>query len=101
MQRSVQAVRTNPTLLIKHCSDVLSPVITAMMNCSFSTVIFSACQKHASVKPLLKKPSSDPFDLKSYRPVSNLTFISKFLERFAVKRFHKHASEHCLLPVHR
>jgi len=32
--------------------------------------------------------------------VSNLTFISKFLERFTVKRFHEHASEHCLFPVH-
>jgi len=36
------------------------------------------------VKPLLKKPSMDPFDMKSYCPVSNLTFIGKFLERFAV-----------------
>ena len=71
-----------------------------MMNCSFTTAIFPACQKHAIVKPLLKKPSFDPFDMKSYRPVSNLTFIGKFLECFAVKRFHEHASAHCLFPVH-
>ena len=89
-----------PTWLIKQCSDVLSPVIAAVINCSFSTATFPACHKHASVKPLLKKPSSDPFDLKSYRPVSNLTFISKFLEHFAVKCFHEHASEHSLFSVH-
>ena len=97
--RSVQAVwtKSGPNLAD---SDVLSPVITAMMNCSFTTAIFPACQKHAIVKPLLKKPSFDPFDMKSYRPVSNLTFIGKFLECFAVKRFHEHASAHCLFPVH-
>jgi len=89
-----------PTWLIKRCSGVLSPVIAAMINCSFTTAIFPACQKHAIVKPLLKKPSLDLFDMMSYRPVSNLTFIGKFLECFAVKRFHEHASAHCLFPVH-
>ena len=57
-------------------------------------------QKHAIVKPLLKKPNMDQFDMKSYRPVSKLTFISKFMERFAVSRFHEHARAHRLFPVH-
>jgi len=35
-----------------------------------------------------------------YRPVSNLTFISKFMERFAVSRFHEHARTHWLFPTH-
>jgi len=43
-----------PTWLIKQCSDVLSPVITTLINCSFSTATFPACQKHAVVKLLLK-----------------------------------------------
>jgi len=89
-----------PTWLVKQCSDVLSPVIASMINCSFSTSTFPACQKQALVKPLLKKPSMDPFDMKSYRPVSNLTFIGKFLERFAVNRLHEHAAAHCLFPVY-
>ena len=71
-----------------------------MINCSFSTSTLTACQKQALVKPLLKKPSMDPFDMKSYRPVSNLTFIGKFLERFAVNRLQKHAAAHCLFPVY-
>jgi len=89
-----------PTWLLKHCSDVLSPVVAAMINSSFATATFPACQKYAVVEPLLKKPSSDTFDMKSYCPVSNLTFIGKFLERFAVKRFLEHAGAHCLFPVH-
>ena len=86
--------------LMKQCSDVLSPVIAAMINSSFTKAIFPACQKHAIVKPLLKKPSLDPLDMKSYRPVSNMTFIGKFLERFTVRRFHEHASAHSLFSVH-
>jgi hypothetical protein len=37
--------------------------------------------KKAIVKPLLKKTTLDPDNLKNYRPVSNLTFISKLVEK--------------------
>ena len=32
--------------------------------------------------------------------MTNLTFIGKFLERFAVNRLHEHAAAHCLFPVY-
>ena len=35
----------------------------------------------ALVKPLIKRSSLDPSDYKNYRPVSNLGFISKVIER--------------------
>ena len=38
-------------------------------------------QKCALVSPLLKKPSLCKDDMKNYRPVSNLSFISKLLEK--------------------
>ncbi len=37
--------------------------------------------KKVVVKPLTKKPSMDAEVLSNYRPVSNLTFISKILEK--------------------
>ena len=37
------------------------------------------------MKPLLKKPSLDQNDLKSYRPVSNLSFIFKIFEKIVIK----------------
>ena len=43
-----------PTWLVQQCCDVQSPVIASMINCSFSTLTFQACQKQAVVKPLLK-----------------------------------------------
>jgi hypothetical protein len=41
--------------------------------------------KQAIVRPLLKKPNLDKEKLKNYRPVSNLPFISKILEKVVNK----------------
>ena len=37
--------------------------------------------KHAVVRPLLKKQNMPPNELKNYRPVSNLPFLSTFWRR--------------------
>jgi Reverse transcriptase (RNA-dependent DNA polymerase) len=42
--------------------------------------------KHALVKPLLKKSNLDAECLKNYRPVSNLPFLSKVLERIVLEQ---------------
>ena len=46
--------------------------------------------KKAVVRPLLKKPSLDKEVLKNYRPVSNLPFISKVVERVVATRIESH-----------
>ena len=46
--------------------------------------------------PLLKKDSLDPDILKNYRPVSNLSFVSKILEKVVSKRLRTHKVEHGL-----
>ena len=45
--------------------------------------------KEAHVRPLLKKTSLPKNELKNYRPVSNLSFIS-FLEKIVANRLHAH-----------
>ena len=35
-----------------------------------------------------KKPTLDSNDLKNYRPISNLSFLSKFIERVIANQFH-------------
>ena len=52
--------------------------------------------KHAIVTPLLKKSTLNPDQLKNYRPVSNLTFISKLLERVISTRLSQHKDNHQL-----
>ena len=51
------------------------------------------------VTPLLKKNNLDRNDMANYRPVSNLTFLSKLIERIASKQVIYHFNQHSLLPV--
>ena len=48
------------------------------------------------IKPLIKKLGMDLVN--SYHPISNLSFLSKFLERCALSRFTAHCDEEDLLP---
>ena len=70
-----------PTWLLKDCIDVLLPLITLIMNMSLASRCVPRDFKSARIKPLLKKPSMDTEILKNYRPVSNLPFLSKVLEK--------------------
>ena len=88
-----------PTWLVKRMSDILGPVITEMVNLSFEQRRFTDSQKHAILVPRIKKPSLDPMDMMSYRPLSNITFISKLVERIAVSCFNSHAGLFKLLPA--
>ena len=49
--------------------------------------------KHAIVTPLLKKSNLDPNVLKHYRPVSNLPFLSKILERVVLRQLLDHLAQ--------
>ena len=66
-----------PTYLLIECLDELLPSITFIINQSLETGVFPDCYKKALVTPLLKKPSLDQNNLRNYRPVSNLSFLSK------------------------
>src|SRR6218665_2786461 len=54
----------------------------------------------AYVTPRLKKPTLPPCELSSYRPISNLPFLSKLLERVVSVQWTDYLSPAGLLPVH-
>ena len=66
-----------PSSFIKDNIDVLAPAIRDIANLSLKSGDCPAPLKKAAVLPLLKKKGLDPETLKNYRPVSNLSFISK------------------------
>ena len=45
---------------------------------------------------MLKRPNLDTDELKSYRPVSNLDFVAKVLEKLVIIRLEKHMETHSL-----
>jgi hypothetical protein len=79
-----------PTKLLKSAIDSLLIPITTIINLSLAEGSFPDSFKIAIVKPLLKKFSLPPDDLASYRPISNLNFISKILERIIHTRITVH-----------
>ena len=87
-----------PTWVIQKFAVELSPIIAALFNASMGGGNFPASQKIASITPILKKASLDPLDLGNYRPISNLTFLSKLLERAAYEQIVGHMERHHLLP---
>ena len=72
-----------PTWLLKDKSILrcLLPVITRIINMSLSSGSVPRGFKNANVRPILKKEGADPSILSNYRPISNLPFLSKILER--------------------
>jgi len=87
-----------PTDLLKESVDVLLPYLTAMVNASLREGCLPASQKIAIITPLLKKPSLDTSELKNYRPVSNLSFMSKVIEKVVAAHLTKYLQENDLLP---
>ncbi|KAK6165095.1 hypothetical protein SNE40_023654 [Patella caerulea] len=74
-----------PTRFLLLILDNLLPVLTVIVNSSLNCGVVPDCFKQAVIKPLLKKPSMNPEVLKNYRPVSNLPFLSKVLEKVVKK----------------
>ena len=79
-----------PTSLLKESlSDVL-PFITKIINVSLSSSIVPPSFKDAIVNPLLKKLDIDQNQFNNYRPVSNLSFLSKILEKVVFSQLMEH-----------
>ena len=85
-----------PTFLLKQVSATILPRITDIVNLSLSTGTFSIHFKQSLVTPLLKKPSPDKEILNNYRPISNLSLISKITERIVKSPLNEHLSSKSL-----
>ena len=96
----------------------MGPSLLVFINSCLRLGTVPAAFKHAVVRPLLKKPNLDPSVLSNFRPVSNLPFLSKVLEKVVfiqlqsflednsvLEKFKsefrsRHSTESALLKVH-
>ena len=76
-------------LLMSHLPTIIDTIMH-IINLCLSTSVFPASFKSAVVLPLIKKPGLDPQVFKNYRPVSNLSFLSKLIEKVISSRILKH-----------
>ena len=79
-----------PTPLVKNCFTLLGPLILQIINSSFQENTFPYLLKHAHVTPVIKDKNGNIDELKNYRPISNLPFTSKILEKAAYIQLNHH-----------
>ena len=79
-----------PGKIMKTCFECLIPCITRIVNLSLSTATMPTTLKEALVKPSLKKQNLSTEDFSSFRPISNLTFLSKVIERVVANQLENH-----------
>ena len=59
------------------------------------------CLKRATITPLLKIPVLDKEEMKNYRPISNLPFISKLIEKVIARLVEEHLEHNDLNDIYK
>uniref|UniRef100_A0A670ISF5 Reverse transcriptase domain-containing protein n=1 Tax=Podarcis muralis TaxID=64176 RepID=A0A670ISF5_PODMU len=82
-----------PSWLIKASREGLGDGLCRVVNASLCEGAFPDPLREAVIKLLLKKTSLDPAKLANYRPVSNLPFLGKVIERMVAKQLQAHLED--------
>ena len=88
-----------PTWIVRDCLEEVLPVLTKIINLSMQLGDMPIALKHALIKPLLKKMGLQLID-KNYRPVSNLSYLSKLIERAVAVQLINHLKENNLMDLY-
>lgn len=89
-----------PTWLLKDHAALFSPFIALLVNKSLEGGCVPVTFKSAIVTPILKKSNLDGYDVRNYRPISNLSVISKILERVVSAQLKTYLDTNDLFPRH-
>ena len=85
-----------PTNILQALLDILIKPITTIINLSLESGTFPLSFKEAHVTPLLMKSNLPVNNLKNYKPVSNLSLISKIIEKVVSNRLQAHINSNKL-----
>jgi len=84
--------------LLKTNANLLAPFLCRLFNWSLEYGVVPSKMKAAYITPIVKKADMDPTDIKSFRPISNLSVLSKLLERLVRKQLLTYLKDNRLLP---
>jgi len=83
---------------MKLVADEIAPFLTKLFNRSMSTGHFPSTFKEAFITPAIKKPGLDVTNALSYCPMSNISVVSKLLERIVAQQLNNYEQSSGLLP---
>ena len=86
--------------LVLRCLDVLWVPLLHIVNLSLATGVVPHILKNACVVPLLKCQALDSDVMGNYRPVSNLSYVSKVIEKCVYKQVIVHLESNSLLDCY-
>ena len=76
-----------PAWLLIESLDALLPIFTKIVNTSLEeSIVIPVCLKQAHISAIIKKSGLDTENFANYRPVSNLSFISKLIEKVVAEQ---------------
>ena len=84
-----------PSSLYKSALQTLLPYILPLVNLSLSTGDMSGL-KESTISPILKKAGLDKESNPNYRPLMNLQFVSKLIEKVVAKQLEAHMTQNNL-----
>jgi hypothetical protein len=79
LPEKLPAIDPMPTLMLKVMTDLMSPFVAELFCHSIAIGQIPSCFKHAYITPIVKKAGLDNTEPSSYRPISNLSVLSKTL----------------------
>ena len=87
-----------PVSALKFVSEIISPIISNILNKSLETSNFPDILKNARVTPIFK--SGKITDINNYRPISVLPTLSKIFEKFAYRQLYEYLNINNILFKH-
>ena len=72
-----------PATIMRKCYPILVPILKNIVNLSLTSGKMPKELKSAMIIPLITKPNADTETFSNFRPVSNLRFVSKLIEKAA------------------
>ena len=99
MNSSSSSLDPIPTPLLKSCLSAIIPIMRYIINSIMSTGEVPSSLKIAAIRPVLKKHNLDPEILANYRPISNLPFLAKVLEKAIALQLQEHLKSHQLYEI--
>ena len=85
-----------PSWVLTECFDELGPILIQIINKSLTTGVFPTQIKTSVVKPTVKDQKRDLDELSNYRPVSNIPFLSKIIEKVVLFQLDEYLSKNNL-----
>ena len=85
-----------PVKLLVQCLEEIRPIILFIVNDSLKNGVFPEALKSALVRPSIKDENGDANSYKNYRPISNLPFLSKIIEKSVHRQLENYLQRHNL-----